>query len=62
MNTIEHVALLYVGASFGYMARSVIAGSSSRDIFAMFWQPYNEDFGLTFLTLSSFASGEMIHF
>ena len=28
MNIVEHVSLLYVGASSGYMARSGIAGSS----------------------------------
>jgi hypothetical protein len=29
MNTVEHVFLLQVGASSGYMSRSGIAGSSS---------------------------------
>ena len=28
MNIVEHVSLLHVGASSGYMARSSIAGSS----------------------------------
>jgi hypothetical protein len=28
MNIVEHVSLLYVGASFGYMLRSGLAGSS----------------------------------
>jgi len=28
MNIVEHVSLLYVGASFGYMPRSGIGGSS----------------------------------
>jgi len=28
MNIVEHVSLLYVGASFGYMPKSGIAGSS----------------------------------
>ena len=28
MNMVEHVTLLYVGASLGYMPRSGIAGSS----------------------------------
>ena len=28
MNIVEHVSLLYVGASFGYMPRSGIAASS----------------------------------
>jgi hypothetical protein len=30
MNIVEHVSLLYVGASFGYMPMSGIAGSSNR--------------------------------
>jgi hypothetical protein len=30
MNIVEHVSLLQVGASSGYMPRSGIAGSSSR--------------------------------
>jgi len=28
MNVLEHVSLLYVGATFGYMLKSVIAGFS----------------------------------
>jgi hypothetical protein len=31
MNIVEHVSLLYVGASFGNMPRSGIAGSSGRE-------------------------------
>ena len=31
-NIVEHVSLLHVGASFGYMPRSGIAGSSGRTI------------------------------
>jgi hypothetical protein len=30
MNIVEHVSLLHVGASSGYMPRSVIAGSSGN--------------------------------
>jgi hypothetical protein len=30
MDILRHVSLLYVGASFGYMARTVIAESSGR--------------------------------
>jgi hypothetical protein len=30
MNIVEHASLLYVGASFGYMPRSGIAGSSGN--------------------------------
>jgi hypothetical protein len=32
MNIVEHVSLLYVGASFGYMPRSGIAGLLGRTI------------------------------
>ena len=32
MNTVEHVPLLHVGASSGYMSRSGIAGSSGSTI------------------------------
>jgi hypothetical protein len=32
MNIVEHVSLLSVGVSFGYMPRSGIAGSSGRTI------------------------------
>jgi len=34
MNRVEHVSLLYVGASFGYMPRRGIAGSSESAIFS----------------------------
>ena len=34
LNIVEHVSLLYVGAFFGYMPRSVIARSSVRAIFS----------------------------
>jgi hypothetical protein len=30
MNIVEHVSLIYVGASFGYMPRRGIAGSSGH--------------------------------
>ena len=33
MNIVEHVSLLYVGASFGYMPKSFIAGSSGITMF-----------------------------
>jgi len=32
MNIVEHMSLLYVGASFAYMPKSGIAMSSSREI------------------------------
>jgi hypothetical protein len=32
MNIVDHVSLLYVGASFGYMPRSGTAGSLGRII------------------------------
>jgi hypothetical protein len=36
MNIVEHVSLLYVVTSFGYMHRSCIAGSSGRAISIFF--------------------------
>jgi hypothetical protein len=33
MNIVEHVSFLYIGTSFGYMARSGIAGSSGNTDF-----------------------------
>jgi len=37
MNIVEHVSLLYDGASFGYMPRNVIDGSSSNTM-SNFWR------------------------
>jgi hypothetical protein len=34
MNIVDHVPLLYVGASFGYMPRSAIAGFSSSTMYS----------------------------
>ena len=34
LNIVKHVSLLYVGATFGYMNRSSIVGSSGRTIFS----------------------------
>ena len=36
MNIVEHVSLLYVGVSFGYMPRSGIAGSSGSKYYVQF--------------------------
>ena len=36
MNIVEHMSLLYVGASFEYMPRGSVAGSSGRELFAIF--------------------------
>jgi hypothetical protein len=32
MNIVEHVSLLYVGASFGYILRKGVAGSSGNSM------------------------------
>jgi hypothetical protein len=36
INIAEHMSLLYVGASFGYIFSSCIAGSSGRTIYNFF--------------------------
>ena len=43
MNIVEHVSLLYVGASSGYMPRSDIAGSSSSTM-SNFLRNHQTDF------------------
>ena len=43
MNIVEHVSLLYVGASFGFMPRSGIAGSSGSAM-SNFLRNYQTDF------------------
>jgi hypothetical protein len=39
MNTMEHMSFGYGGASFGYMYRSAIAGSSAKTIYNFFEEP-----------------------
>jgi hypothetical protein len=43
MNIVEHVSLLYVEASFGYMPRSGIAGSSGSTM-SNFLSKHETDF------------------
>jgi hypothetical protein len=43
MNIVEHVTLLYVKESFGYMPRSGIAGSSGNTM-SIFLRNYQNDF------------------
>jgi hypothetical protein len=43
MNIVEYVSLLYVGASFGYLPRSHIAGSSGNTM-SNFLKSYQTDF------------------
>ena len=38
MNTVEHVSLLHVGASSGYMPKSGIAGSSGSKYYVQFFE------------------------
>ena len=52
MSIVEHVSLLYVEASFGYMPRSCIAGSSGRTIFN-FLRNHQTDFHSGFRRLIS---------
>jgi len=49
MNIVEHVSLLYVGASFGYIPRSGIAGSSSSAM-SIFLSNLQTDFQSGFTT------------
>jgi hypothetical protein len=48
MNIIEHVSLLHVGASSGYMSRSGIAGSSHNNM-SNFLKNQETDFQITSL-------------
>jgi hypothetical protein len=43
MNRVEHVSLLYVGASFQYMPRSVISGYSGSTM-SSFLRNHQNDF------------------
>ena len=44
VNIVEHVSLIYVGTSFGYMPRSGIAGSSSSSTMSNFLRNNQSDF------------------
>ena len=44
MNIVEHVSLLHVGASSGYMPKSGIAGSSGSKYYVQFLRKYQTDF------------------
>jgi hypothetical protein len=52
MNIVEHVSLLYVGTSFGYMTRNGIAGSSGRTI-SNFQRNHQTDFQSGYSSLQS---------
>jgi hypothetical protein len=53
MNIMEHVSLLYFGASFGYMPRSGIAGSSDITM-SNFLRSCQTDFQSSFTSLQSY--------
>jgi hypothetical protein len=52
MNIVEHVSLLYGGASFGYMPKNCIAGCSGRTI-SKFLRNYLIDFQSVCTSLKS---------
>jgi hypothetical protein len=52
MNIVEHVSLLHIGASSGYMLRSGIAGSSGRTM-SNFLRIHQTDFQSGFTSLQS---------
>jgi hypothetical protein len=52
MNIVEHMSLLYVGASFGYMPRSGIVRSSDRNI-SNFLRNHQTDFQSGCISLQS---------
>jgi hypothetical protein len=52
INIVEHVSLLYVGTSFGYMPRSGIAGSSGNTI-SNFLRNHLTDFQSSCISLQS---------
>jgi hypothetical protein len=53
MNIMEHVSLLCVGTSFGYMARNGVAGSSGNTMFS-FLRNSQTDFHNGFASLQSY--------
>jgi hypothetical protein len=52
MNLVEHVSLLYIGASFGYMHMNVTAGSSDNTI-SNFLRNHQTDFHIGCTSLQS---------
>ena len=52
MNEVDHVSLLHVGASFGYMPRSGIAGSSGSTI-SRFLRYFQTDVQSGFMMINS---------
>jgi hypothetical protein len=53
VNIVDHVSLLHVGASFGYMPRSGIAGSSGSTV-SIFLRNCQTDFQSGYTSLPSY--------
>jgi hypothetical protein len=61
MNIVEHVSLLCVGASFGYMPRSGIVGSSCSTM-PNFLRKHQNDFQSGFISLQSHQQWKSVLF
>jgi hypothetical protein len=61
MDIVEHVSLLYVGTSFGYMPRSGIAGLSGNTM-SNFLRNFQRDFQSSCTSLQSYGQWRSVSF